>query len=72
MKVGEIKEWLNNELDNPFAWQRILMRILPSFRNEGYFYHTIKDDDVLSDYLINEIDLTLRQLYKLRLPRVST
>lgn len=71
MKVGDIKEWLSDELGNPFAWQRVVMHLLPSFRSEGYFYHTIGDEDILSDYLINLIDSTIRKFYHVKLPRMT-
>jgi len=71
MTVGDIKDWLNNELDNPFAWQRVVMHLLPSFRSEGYFFHTITDEDTLNEYLLNLIDNTVRKFYSVKLPRMS-
>lgn len=71
MKVGDVKKWLNNEL-TPYTWQRVLMRLLPSFREEGMYFHTITDEHELSDKLLDLIDKTLKDLYKVNLPRVNT
>lgn len=71
MKVGEIKDWLNDELQNPFAWQRVLMHLLPYFRAEGYYYHTISDEHVLNDKLISLIDKAVLKFYKVRLPQFN-
>ena len=68
MKVGEIKTWLGKEL-SPLAWQRVLMRLLPSFREEGLFFHTITDDDVLSEKLLRMINKTLKEVYQTSLPK---
>ena len=68
MTVGDIKTWLNEEL-TPFTWQRIFMRILPAFREEGLYFHTISDDQELSPKLIELIDRTLADLYQVNLPK---
>lgn len=70
MKVGDVKNWLNKEV-TPYTWQRILMRLLPSFREEGLFFHTITDEHELSEKLLDSIDSTLLELYKVSLPRVN-
>ena len=71
MKVGEIKEWLTDELNKPYAWQRIVMHLLPTFRDEGYYYHTIDDDVELNENLMNQIDSTVHKFYKTHLPRIT-
>ncbi|MGB0524500.1 MAG: hypothetical protein ACPGJS_16125 [Flammeovirgaceae bacterium] len=67
MKVGEIRTWLTDELNNPFAWQRVLMHLLPDFRAEGHFFHTITDEDELSDQLLKLVDKTITKFYQINL-----
>lgn len=67
MTVGNVKAWLSEEL-TPFAWQRILIRLLPVFRDEGYYYHNISDEEELSDKLVEEINRTLSDMYQVSLP----
>ncbi len=67
MKIGPIKAWILENKD-PLVWQRILLRLLPDFREEGFFFHTITDDAVLSPNLLSKIDNALFELYQTRLP----
>lgn len=68
MKIGEIKSWLSHEF-TPFTWQRIVMRLLPEFREEGLYFHHISDDKELSNRLVELIDQTLSELYKTNIPK---
>ena len=71
MRVGEIKNWLADELQNPFAWQRVIMHLLPHFRAEGHYFHTITDEQVLSDKLLKMIDKTILKFYKVSLVKYN-
>lgn len=67
MKVGKVKSWIFDNMD-PLVWQRITLRLLPDFREEGFFFHTINDDSVMSRVLTTKVDQTLFDLYKKHLP----
>ncbi|WP_291725507.1 hypothetical protein [Bernardetia sp.] len=65
-EVAVIKSWINNNA-SPFAWQRILFKLLPEFKKEGFFFHTIKDDSELSPNLLEKISEALFDAYKIKL-----
>lgn len=67
MKVKKVKNWCDATL-TPLAWQRILIRLLPEFRQEGYFLHNINDESTLSESLLAHINRTLSDLYQINLP----
>ena len=67
-EVATIKSWINTNA-SPFAWQRILFKLLPEFKKEGFFLHTIKDDSALSITLLEKISEALFDTYKLELSR---
>jgi hypothetical protein len=65
-EVATLKSWINIHA-SPFAWQRILFKLLPEFKKEGFFFHTIKDDSQLSITLLEKISEALFDAYKLEL-----
>lgn len=65
-EVATVKSWINVNA-SPFAWQRILFKLLPDFKKEGFFFHTIKDDSHLSLTLLEKISEALFDIYKLKL-----
>ncbi len=67
-EVATVKSWININA-SPFAWQRILFKLLPEFKKEGFFFHTIKDDSKLSSTLLEKISEALFDTYKLELSR---
>ena len=67
-EVATVKSWININA-SPFAWQRILFKLLPEFKKEGFFFHTIKDDSKLSPTLLEKISEALFDTYKLELSR---
>jgi hypothetical protein len=67
-EVATVKSWINVNA-SPFAWQRILFKLLPEFKKEGFFFHTIKDDSQLSFRLLEKISEALFDAYKLELSR---
>lgn len=67
-EVATVKSWINIHA-SPFAWQRILFKLLPEFKKEGFFFHTIKDDSKLSPTLLEKISEALFDAYKLELSR---
>ncbi|WP_338792080.1 hypothetical protein V9L05_16710 [Bernardetia sp. Wsw4-3y2] len=67
-EVATVKSWININA-SPFAWQRILFKLLPEFKKEGFFFHTIKDDSKLSPTLLEKISEALLDTYKLELSR---
>jgi hypothetical protein len=62
MKVGKIKKW-SNEVVSPFAWQRVLFRLLPEFQKEGLFLHQVTDETVLSESLLDKIGQAYEEIY---------
>jgi hypothetical protein len=67
-EVATIKSWINVNA-SPFAWQRILFKLLPEFKKEGFFFHTIKDDSKLSPTLLEKISEALFETYQIELSR---
>jgi hypothetical protein len=67
-EVATIKSWINIHA-SPFAWQRILFKLLPEFKKEGFFFHTIQDDSRLSPTLLEKISEALFDAYKIELSR---
>ncbi len=65
-EVATIKSWVNIHA-SPFAWQRILFKLLPEFKKEGFFFHTIQDDSKISFALLEKISEALFDVYKLEL-----
>jgi len=67
IKVKTIREWCEDNL-SPRAWQRIKIRLLPEFRKEGHFLHTLGDDITLSNNLVAAIGQTIKDIYQKTLP----
>ncbi|WP_338766497.1 hypothetical protein WAF17_03910 [Bernardetia sp. ABR2-2B] len=67
-EVATIKSWINLNA-SPFAWQRILFKLLPEFKKEGFFFHTIKDESQLPPTLLEKISEALFDTYKVELSR---
>lgn len=65
-EVATVKSWININA-SPFAWQRILFKLLPEFKKEGFFFHTITDDSKLSPTLLEKISEALFDAYKIEL-----
>ena len=64
--VAVIKSWINTNA-SPFAWQRILFKLLPEFKKEGFFFHTIQDDSKLPTSLLKKISEALFDTYQIEL-----
>ncbi len=67
MYVHTLKDWLDQHT-TPFVWQRILIKLLPEFRQAGFYLHTIKDETELNPTLIQSINKCLYELYQIQLP----
>lgn len=66
-QVGTLKSWIDAKA-SPFAWQRIVLKLLPDFKKEGFFLHTIKEESNISRSLADKIRDTLFEMYKLTIP----
>lgn len=67
IKVKTIRQWCESNLA-PMAWQRIIIRLLPEFRKEGFFLQTIHDESILSADLLDRINRVITEVYQVRLP----
>lgn len=62
INIGIIKNWSDQEI-SPFAWQRILFRLLPDFQKEGLFLHLVKEETVVSKPLLDKIGQAYIDVY---------
>lgn len=66
-KIGDVKDYLNKNIA-PMAWQRIQIRLLPNFKEKGFYFHTMTDDKELDQDLIRSINTAIEELYSSSLP----
>ncbi len=58
-----VRIWAEEYLP-PFAWQRVLLRLLPDLKKEGYYFHQVKDDTLFSYELLQKFQQTFLELYE--------
>lgn len=66
-KVKDLKDWSDGEI-SPFAWQRIMFRHIPDFRESGLFLQDVKDDTILEKKLLEKINKSYIEVYNIKLP----
>lgn len=67
-KVKDLKTWSDGEI-SPFAWQRIMFRLIPDFRANGLFLQDVKDETVLEHTLLEKINQSYIEIYNIKLPK---
>ncbi len=65
--IGEVRSFLEKNM-TPMVWNRLQIKLLPAFREKGFFLHTMTDEKELDDDLLALIDGALFEMYHERLP----